>query len=292
MKRVGKEYRLRDFKSLAVGDRGWYWHSKNEGGWSALSFLTKVRGYGLVDAVCLLLGELPQERMNIENTATNKTTNPLIKDSDRQPISLPLHNKDNKRIIAYLQSRGIDKDIIMDCINRGILYESRYQHNCVFLGKDETGKTRYAALRSITSNYMRDADGSNKKYGFILPPANPVSNTVAVYESPIDALSSYTLCKSGYVQEFNGWRLSLGGTSTLALEHFLNQHPKVNYCIISTDNDEAGNIAAEKIMAMPSITTERSIPIEGCKDWNDMLQMMKRDNHIINNSRKRGLLTL
>ena len=39
-------------------------------------------------------------------------------------------------MIAYLQSRGIDKGLILDCIGRGDLYESAYRHDCIFKGKD------------------------------------------------------------------------------------------------------------------------------------------------------------
>ncbi|MCL2853946.1 MAG: topoisomerase, partial [Defluviitaleaceae bacterium] len=53
IKRVGGEYRLRDHESLAVGSKGWYWHSRDRGGKTALDFLIDVRSYRLVDAVCL-----------------------------------------------------------------------------------------------------------------------------------------------------------------------------------------------------------------------------------------------
>ena len=375
LKPVGKEYRLRDHESLAVGKKGWYWHSRNIGSWSALDFLTDVRGYGFVEAVCMVLGESPQGQLSktkatvkaktvtpsdkaktsekvttsekaAQNTKTQSAVNDKMSDKaldiepdrvtatessdtahavqynhiqDAQPsrahasqpihrlytptkstkslqpphlsrhpskslqppqhppFTLPLRNKNNNRVIAYLQSREIDKDLIMDCINRGVLYESRYYHNAVFLGKDEHGKTRFAAMRSIVNNFMRDADGSDKRYGFVLPPENPNNNTAALYESPIDCLSHQTLCKQGYIPPFDGWRLSLGGTSTLALEHFLEQHPYIKHCLICTDADDAGNKAADAIINIATIngiTTVRSPPIYGT-DWNDALQAIK-----------------
>lgn len=266
LKPVGKEYRLRDHESLSVGENGWYRHSNGIGAWSALDYLTDVRGYGLVEAVCMLLNENPQERatMSVEKALP-----------ERPPFALPQRHKDNNRVIAYLQSRGIDRDLIMDCIERGVLFESKYYHNAVFLGKDEHGHTRFAAMRSTTNNFMRDADGSNKRYGFALPPSNPNSNAVAVFESPIDCLSHQTLCKHGYIQDFDGRRLSLGGTSILALEHFLNRRPDVTHCLICTDADEAGDMAAAKITAIPGITTERSPPIHGA-DWNEALMAIKK----------------
>ena len=229
----------------------------------------------------------------ITPTISDITTGPLPQSF---PIDLPQRHKDNKRVIAYLQSREIDKDLIMACINRGVLYESKYYHNCVFLGKDEYGKTKFAAMRSTTTSFMRDADGSDKRYGFILPPNNPNSRMIAVYEAPIDCLSHQTLCKQDYMPPFDGWRLSLGGISPLALEHFLENNQNVIHCVIATDNDEAGKKIAKKIAllavtpgnsAIYGITTERSLPPYG-DDWNRTLEIIKkteRTHHKVQHSK-------
>jgi len=278
LKRVGREYRLRDHESVAVGEKGWYWHSRGIGSWSALDYLTNVRRYGLVDAVCLLLGERPQERS--DRVAAPAPRAP----PERPPFTLPPRNKDNRRVMAYLQSRGIDRDLIVDCIKRGVLFESRHYHNAVFLGKDEHGKTRFAAMRSTTTKFMCDAGGSDKRYGFLLPSDNPSSSEVAIFESPIDALSHQTLCKLGHMPAFDGWRLSLGGTSTLALEHLLKQYPQITHCLVCTDNDEVGNMVAAKVTEIPGITSERSSPVYG-SDWNDTLQAVKKAAHIASRAR-------
>jgi len=70
-----------------------------------------------------------------------------------------------------------------------MLYESAGRHDIIFKGKDESGKTRYAAIRSTTSGYKGDVAGSDKRYCFILPPTNPGSNAAAAFESATDALS-------------------------------------------------------------------------------------------------------
>jgi hypothetical protein len=211
VKRVGNGYRLKDHESLAVSSGKWYWHSHGIGGRTALDYLTDVRGYGFVEAVCTLIGERPFERG--EKPDASKTYQPALNtiitpkansppetaQLERLPFELPLRNNDNRRVIAYLQSRGIDRALIMDCINRGIIYESRPYHNAVFTGRDENGKTRFAAMRGTMSGFKRDADGSDKKYGFVLQPSFMNSREVAVFESPIDCLSHHTLCKEGLV---------------------------------------------------------------------------------------------
>jgi len=208
IRRVGKEYRLKDHKSLAVSPGKWYWHSRGIGGRTAVGYLTDVRGYGYVDAVCAVLNEKPAER------SISQKPKPL---PEREPFMLPLRNGKNMRVIAYLQSRGIDKEVILDCIDRGDLYETKGFHNCCFIGRDEKelgkslGKSRYATLRGTTSNFKQDVEGSDKRYGFAIPPNDPDSHEIAVFEAPIDAISHQTLCKQGFIQDYDGWRLSLGG---------------------------------------------------------------------------------
>jgi hypothetical protein len=270
IKRVGREYRLKDHPSLAVSPGKWYWHSHKMGGRTAVGYLTDVRGYSFVDAVCAVLNERPQERF-IPTKAK-----PL---SERKLFMLPLRNSNNRRIIAYLQSRGIDKELILNCIKHGDLYESKTYHNGVFIGRDERQKARYAALRGTTDHYKCDVEGSNKDYGFMLPPNDPNSREVAVFEAPVDALSHQTACKQGFIPPFDGWRLSLGGTSSLALEQFLKQHTQVKHCLICTDADEAGNLAAEAIAKIPGITAARSPPASG-KDWNDTLMDLQKAQRV------------
>jgi len=289
-KRVGNGYRMKEHPSLAVNEKGFYRHSQNGEvkGITALDYLTDVRGYHFVDAVCLLISENPYFQPLAKHITPMLSVTPnATPPPERIPFDLPLRNGDNKRVIAYLQSRGIDRDLIMDCVERGVLYESKYYHNAVFLGKDEHGKPRFAAMRSTTTRFMRNADGSDIRYGFVLPPNNPNTTSIAACESPIDCLSHMTLCKQGYIPQFDGWRLSLGGTSDLALKHFLERHSEVTHCVICTDNDAAGDMIAAKIADMSGITTKRSPPITG-KDYNDMLQAVKKAERIQNRAHTRA----
>ena len=293
-KRVGNTYRHKEHNSLAVNDKGWYWHSQRIGNVSALNYLIEAKGYGFVDAVSMLTCEKPTEypigkqsthQSNLSSYKHSPHFNlfeTLPPSSQRTPLVLPRRNKDNRRIIAYLQSRGIDRNLILACIERGNLYESAVHHNVVFLGRDEQDRTRYAALRSITGRFMRDADGSDKRYGFTIPSAgNTGANAVAVFESAIDALSHQTLCDQGFIPPFDGWRLSLGGTSLLALNHFLDSRPEVSLCVICTDNDDAGNTVATKIAdtIRQNVVCQRAPPIHGL-DYNDTLLAMQQTRRL------------
>lgn len=63
-------------------------------------------------------------------------------------ISL-MNNWRLKKIEKQKQMNEIDKyryQLIQECISDGTLYESADYHNAVFIGKDEGGTPKYAAL--------------------------------------------------------------------------------------------------------------------------------------------------
>jgi len=243
--------------------------------------LVQVRQMDFVTAVYQLIGEAPHEKGKVQYPNTHQgrsppaTTTPLpatiTQAEPPKPLSLPRRNKTHHQVIAYLQNRGLDREIIQDCINRGSLFESALYRNAVFTGKDEQGKIKFAALRDTHGDFKRDVEGSDKRYGFTILPSNPDSQSVMLFESPIDCLSHQTLCKCGDIPDFDGWRLSLGGTASVAAHYFLSQHPEVSHCIIATDNDEAGHKIAQTLATEISVTTQRILPLHG-KDWNDTLR--------------------
>ena len=59
-------------------------------------------------------------------------------------------------------SKGIDMEIIRFCLRKEVLYESENYHNVVFIGMDKEGKARYAALRGTGTDFIGDANGSDR----------------------------------------------------------------------------------------------------------------------------------
>jgi len=104
-----------------------------------------------------------------------------------------------KVLVITNRKGGCGKSFTTSSLGVGLVRQGKktYFHDCVFKGKDENGKTQYAAIRSTTSDFKRDADGSVKKCSFLLTPDDPNRAAVAVFEAPIDALSHQTLCKQG-----------------------------------------------------------------------------------------------
>ena len=256
--------------SLIISNGRWIWNSTGIGGVSALDYLLKVRNMGFVEAVELLTGEQAASARAYPDLAKKQPP------PKKRAFALPEPSRYAAHTVAYLQNRGISPEVINRCMQAGILYESRKYRNVVFIGKDETGAARFACMRGTRDDFKADAAGSDKRYSFCLPATNPNSRHLAVFEAPIDVLSHATLQqRDGW--EWDGHRLSLGGTSAVALIAFLERNPQIRRVILHLDNDAAGLTAARRIQAVlagdrrfPHLCVSVNPP-RGAKDYNEKL---------------------
>jgi len=268
-------YTSRTHDSLKISNGKWCWWSRSIGGRSALDYLIKVRGMEFVEAVQYLCGCAGYAPSPPVYTA---------KPPSKPPFALPKPYVNNNRVLRYLTGRGIEPEILEYCIRTGRLYEDE-RHNCVFIGFDGSEKAKYAMLRSSSpkSVFLREADGSDKRYAFALP-FHKDSDTVYLFESAIDLLSFATLQKSKW-RDYNYLSLSgvyqprrtLGETPLpVALAQHLHDHPDICRIVLCLDNDEAGRLAARTISALlpERYTAEPLFPEKG-KDYNRQLQIEK-----------------
>jgi hypothetical protein len=108
---VGREHRLRDHDSLTISNGLWHWHSRGIGGKNVIDYLVKVRDYDFVESVLHIVNETPAIHASYSTSAPRPPP---------KPFDLPPRHRDNERVIAYLHSRGIDKPLIRECIERGM----------------------------------------------------------------------------------------------------------------------------------------------------------------------------
>ena len=235
----------------------------------------EIRGYSFVDAVERLAGS----GVPVVSRYTAPSSREQRKPVEKKPFRLPWVKRCATFAVSYLQRRGVHSDIIRRCMQLGLFYESRYNNEavCVFVGRDDTGTGRFACVRGIAGDLKKDISGSDKRFSFCYPPDQPGSRHLAVFEAPIDALSHATLQKlEGW--QWNGYRLSLGGTSPVALVAFLERHPEITRVALYLDNDLAGRVNARKIKALlksdqrfSKIRVSVNPPRSG-KDYNEKLQ--------------------
>ena len=269
----GNVYCTREHDSLKISNGKWYWWSRGIGGVSALDYLIKVKDYGFVEAVEALTG-----------VSTECIPPPQMPKKDEPKVLLlPPKNKDCNRVMQYLFGRGIDYQLIQDCVADGTIYESADYHNAVFIGKDKSGTPKYAALRStLGSTFKQDASGSDKRYSFRLLTKEP-KDTVHLFEAAIDLLSyaTYLKCEGKDYGKEN--LLSLSGVYQpkkelseskipIALSTYLKENPQIKTVVLHLDNDKTGRLctAALKELLQNEYEIVDDPPPVG-KDFNDFL---------------------
>lgn len=278
------EYSTRTHDSLKISNGKWMWWSRGIGGVNALDYLIKVRGKTFKEAVQILYDMEAIEPPFLLPESSK------VKPVSSRKVLLPDESKTNDDVIGYLESRGIDREIIDYCINNHLLYQSEPYHNCIFLGFDEKGETKYAFYRSTTkARCMGEASGSDKRYSFRL---GENAETVHLFEGVIDLLSYATIQK----MKGEDWKrealISLGGVYAssgkyeqrnipIALQHYLEMYPEVKTICIHLDNDFAGRKAAEFIdQELKNRYRIRDEPPPYRKDYNEYLMRLLHGNDI------------
>lgn len=279
-RRIGGEYRCAEHTSLAIkSDRlSWYWHSKGIGGYGAIDFLMKIEDNDFKGALQLLADGLP----------TAPPPPPIV--VTQRDFILPEKAKNNHRAYAYLTlTRGIDSHIVNELFQKEYIYEDT-KGNAVFVGYDEQGKPQYATLRGTYTDkpFRMDCVGSDKRYSFCM---NGDTDRLYIFESAIDSLSHATLenriqGNAGAYRADN--RLSLGGTGSIALTHYLQRYSHIKELVFCLDNDDTGRkraVALAREYADKGYYTRLELPT--LKDYNEVLLQYRSKQKRLEGSHER-----
>lgn len=268
-------YSTKTHDSIRISNGLWNWFSRGVGGKNAVSYLMKVKNYSFLDAIQTIIGNVSVKQPVIYREEKKEKTE----------FVLPLKSINSERAKRYLVKRGIDLEIINECINSGLIYESEPNHNVVFLGTDEEKKYKYAFFRGTNdTRFMGESKGSNKAYTFRLL-SNNESERVHLFESAIDLLSYATLLKMKNIDWKNENMISLGGVNKpseeqevndkipIAIIKFLENNSNIKQIYLHFDNDEIGEKASKALMEKLSNKYEviDNRPPVG-KDCNDYLK--------------------
>ena len=270
----GDHYCTCEHDSLKISNGKWYWFSRGFGGYNALDYLIKVKEVPFMEAVERITGQVPYQPPAVLQQSKKKQPKVLL---------LPKVSPCATHAFNYLRSRGIDEEIIHFCFQTGRIYESLPYHNVVFVGLDKYNKPRYANLRGIGTDFIGDANGSDKRFSFSIPAQG--STKLHLFESAIDLLSYTTLVK----QHGGSWQrdhlVSLAGvykpkenlresSLPLTLNRYLTEYPNIKRITLRLDNDKAGGYMTRALVALLSDKYEVSVqPPPYGKDYNDYLCM-------------------
>ena len=267
-------YTTKTHDSIRISNGLWNWFSEGVGGKNAISYLMKVKKYSFLEAVETIIGNV-----NVKQPVIYKEEK-----QDNNELILPKKSSNSERAKIYLMSRGIAPEIINECINDNLIYESLPNHNVVFIGFDDSKSPKYAFYRGTNkTRFMGEAKGSDKKYTFRLE-AKTQCTRVHLFESAIDLLSYATLLKMKNIDWHKENMISLGGVNNpskinennkipIAIKEFLEKNPNINEIHLHLDNDEVGRNASKSLQDVLSkkyTVLDRPAPLG--KDCNDYLK--------------------
>lgn len=248
------QYSTKTHSSLKISNGYWNYFNGGFGGKNAVDYVEKMLGYKFPESIEYIIKKM-NGRIPVYIPQAEKRNNVTL--------ILPEKNDNTNRVKQYLNSRGIDNEIIQKCIEKHLIYEEKHYHNAVFVGYDEMGNARYAGCRATNeSKFKSDATGSSKQYSFKLE-SNKKTDKIFIFEGAIDALSYATLFKL-YGQNWEDKTLiSLAGVYQpakiieqskvpVAISNYLEKHPEVTKIYLCLDNDQAGRNATNALKTVMS----------------------------------------
>lgn len=263
--RSGREKRMDSDHSITVRGNAWYDHASEKGG-LAIDFVQMFYGKNFPDAVTMLLNG---EQGQVYRPSEQRRPEPP------KPFVLPEANRDMRRVFAYLtKTRYLDRDVVSVFTRAKLIYEDAEYHNAVFVGFDANGIARHAHKRGTYTqgeSFKGNVDGCDPRYSFHF---TGQSNTVYVFEAPIDLLSFISLYQRDWKQHSY---VSLCGVAEHALLQLLADNPQITKIGLCLDHDKAGIKARERIK---NILAEREYGnvfslFSQQKDWNEDLQLWR-----------------
>lgn len=269
--KIGSYYTLKEHDSVRIDPRKniFFRNSTGDRG-TVIDFVMAFKGVSCGEAIKLLCDEIELPKVYKEQDSVPQKKKELI---------LPAKARNMKNVFAYLvKTRCINQKIVQEMVDRDMLYQDE-RNNCVFVSRNENGKSVFATVRGTNTDkkWVGDVSGCDYSHSFFI---DNCSRNLIVTESVIDAMSMMDITeqKGENHQEYNYLSVSGLGKSREALGYHLG---KTLYDIVflAFDNDDKGReIAKEMKKHIESINQDISVSMlipEAAKDWNEELQKEK-----------------
>lgn len=242
-RKAGSNYICRDNPGFVIfqGTNSFFDYYKDSGG-STIDLVMEEKNVSLREAIQFLLRfagyEIAEDRvnnsLNIERIRHREEQRKIIKKAEEKIFKLPEKADTYKRVFAYLsKTRHIDTWVIQKMMKEKRLYESKENHNAIFVGTDVSGNARHAFVRGTITGvqYRGDVYGSDKNYGFQVAGK---TDTLVLFEAPIDLLSYMSL-----LPKSEDHLLALGMIKSAAPVYtYLKEHPNIKKLSFVFDYDK------------------------------------------------------
>lgn len=282
IKQGGNYYRHADHDSLIFNENGkWFWNSRGLGGYGAISFARSFYDLSFQNAV-----------RDVNGQEISKKFEQHISDKKNEEFNYPKHyeTKTINNAINYLSNiRYIDPKIVLALKKHDLIAEDKLK-NIVFKWRDKDGnivgadKQGTIPIKNNKRGYFKQIMANSKEDGgFTLDIGTP--DKIAVFESPIDALSYFDLKRPNNIRLFSMSGLKdrafLNATRQLSremTERGENIEEKMQI-IIGVDNDSAGEEFRKK---WKQLVNEKMLKLDipKLKDWNKDLEEIRKKEQI------------
>lgn len=266
--KIGSYYTLKEHDSVRIDPRKniFFRNSTGDRG-TVIDFVMAFKGVSCGEAIKLLCDEIELPKVYKEQNSVPQKKKELI---------LPAKARNMKNVFAYLvKTRCINQKIVQEMVDRDMLYQDK-RNNCVFVSRNENGKSVFASVRGTNTDkkWVGDVSGCDYSHSFFI---DNCSRNLMVTESVIDAMSLMDIKeqKGENHQEYNYLSVSGLGKSREALGYHLGKNV-YDIVFLAFDNDDKGReIAKEMKKHIESINQDISVSMlipEAAKDWNEELQ--------------------
>lgn len=264
LERQGHYYRHPEHDSLVIKDSGhWYWNSRSKGGYGAISFAREYYDLTFQNAVRDVNSE--EHSQTFAKEAARYTA---------REFEYPLHHEveTQEHISRYLTAdRKLDPKIVVALIRNDLLAEDKLK-NGIFKWKDSEGmvvggdRQGTVKMDNKRGSFKQILANSKEDGGFRLDIGSP--NKIALFESPIDALSYFELKRPENIR-----LLSMSGlkdqSATTGIRDLIKDCKKrgavVEQVIFAVDNDAAGE---QFVNRWSNYLTNFEVDKPRNKDWN------------------------
>ena len=269
--KIGSYYTLKEHDSVRIDPRKniFFRNSTGDRG-TVIDFVMAFKGVSCGEAIKLLCDEIELPKVYKEQNSVPQKKKELI---------LPAKARNMKNVFAYLvKTRCINQKIVQEMVDRDMLYQDE-RNNCVFVSRNENGKSVFATVRGTNTDkkWVGDVSRCDYSHSFFI---DNCSRNLIVTESVIDAISMMDIKeqKGENHQEYNYLSVSGLGKSREALGYHLGKNV-YDIVFLAFDNDDKGReIAKEMKKYIESINQDISVSMlipEAAKDWNEELQKEK-----------------
>ncbi|MDJ0747460.1 MAG: toprim domain-containing protein [Xenococcaceae cyanobacterium MO_167.B27] len=264
-----KKYKS-DGHIISINEQKFYDHLNMKGGYGAIDLVMHVQRSNFKDAVEWLNGSAitPSYQVNSvsKQPTQTQTTKPEVK---KEPFTPPVPDESKWLAVKeYLVAkRGLPIYIVNELHYNGTVYADDKQ-NAVFIRKNEDDKLTGASLRGTynDSKFKGLAKGTERDAGwFTFKNGQGEIDRIVLTESPIDTLSAAAVSQKPETTLF----ISTDGSGSIPSAYLQQQLEQGKQILVAYDNDQAGEIMAEKVLdKLPGAV--RVKPTIG-KDWNEQL---------------------